>query len=372
MKLKKILVTLVFILAVIAFVFMIHKHSLLNRLTLQPIGHPSIVLNEDDKLFFFEGGFAISGQNLTTFFNTEGFPVEMPFNLEDELNQNFTITDMTSNFVLINNNSIYKKNGANLLPIYSLDYSAIKIIEYGKYLLILEDLPDEGVEVKILNIENGNLTDLDFDENFYFMDLDSTSDDSSLSILTLDINGTFPSSKVLHYDHNLSLFAINTNIDKFYYKIFRLPSFSILIGNRELVCYNVEGEEIWKLENNLIDNFQVVRNDSEALIYLDGNLGKVQEQPYNGVYIDQKGERHNIKFPSNLTNICLYKNNKFLGLQHGKKLLIFDKKGNVELELYIEEDIKSIFWNHHHPNNFFIVNLDGELKIYSIEQEDLL
>lgn len=371
MKLKKFLVTLVFFLAVIALVFMIHKHGILNRLHLNAIDHPSIVLNEDDKLFFYQGGFAISGQYIN-FYNNQGIPVEMPFSFEDEYNENFTITDMTSNFMLINNNAIYKINGTNLYHIYSLDFPAIKIMEYGKYLLIIADLPDKGLEVKVLNSESSNLIELGFDEDFYFMDFDFSPHDFSISILTLDLNGSFPSSKVFHYDENLSLFGINTAINKFYYKIFRLPAFSILIGNRELVCYNVEGEEVWSLENNLMDNFQLVRNDSEILIYLDGNLGKFQGQNYNGVYIDEEGERQDIKYPSNLTNISLYKDGKFFGLQHGKKLLIFDKKGEVELEFYIDEDVKNIFWNHHHPDNFFIINLDDELRIYSIEQEDLL
>lgn len=317
---------------------MLHKHSILNRLHLHAIDHPSIVVKEGDQLFFYDNGFAISGQYLN-FYNIQGLPVEMPFNFEDEFNGSFTITDMTSNFMLINNSSIYKMNGSNLHHIYSLDLSAIKIMEYGKYLLIIIGLPDEGLGVKVLDIENGNLMDMGFDENFYFMDLDSTPDDSNLSILTLDVNSTFPSSKVLHYDENLSLFGVNTSTDKFYYKIYRLPSFSILIGNRELVCYNVEGDVEWSLDNNLMDNFQVVRNDSEILIYLNGNLGVSQDEKYNGVYIDGEGERYDIEFPSNLTNISLYKDGNFW-ITAWKKLLVFDKKGNIELEFYIEEDIK--------------------------------
>ncbi len=372
MKLRRFLVTIFSIIVVIVFVFIIHRHTSLNRVYLHGIDHPPIAFSENDNLFIYKDFFAISGQSLN-FYNNRGQQIDMPFDFVDEFNQSFTITDMTSNYILINSRFIYKVHDSKLHHIYSLDSTAVKIMEYGEYLLILVDIPDEGLRVQVLDIKNENLTNLGFDDNFYYLDSDSSSDDSNLSILALDVNGTFPSSKVLHYDENLSLFGVNTTIDKFYYRVFRLPSFSILVGNRELVCYNVEGDFEWSIENNGMNNFQIVQNNSEILIYLDRNLAKsLDEDYYNGVYIDKDGQRHNIKFPSGLTNISLYKDDKFFGLQHGNKLLIFDKKGNIVLEFYIEEDVKSIFWNQYDPNNFFIITIDGKLQIYSIEREDIL
>lgn len=373
MKVKKILALAFFLLVILAFVFIFYKHNLLDKLTLQVIDHEPIAFNETDNIFFYKDGFAISGQYIN-FYNSQGQQVDMPFQFDEDLGQDLIINNMTSNYMLINNNAIYKIQGMNLNLFYNTDIPVISITEYGKYLLMVVNIPDEGLGLKVLDLDYGSITDLGFDHNYYFMDLDHTSiTDTFLSVLTLDVNGSFPSSKVFHYDENLSLFGVNTGLDEFFYNIFRLPSCSILIGNRRLVCYNVEGEEEWNIENKLTKNFQVVKNDTGVLIYLDQNLSEtLQEEYYNGVYINNKGERQNIKLPSQLTNISSYNENKYFGLQHGKVIMIFDRNGNVEHEFFIDEDIKDIYWNQHHPDCFFIINFDDQLKLYSIEREDLL
>ncbi|NLN41915.1 MAG: hypothetical protein GX160_08040 [Clostridiales bacterium] len=106
MKLRRFLVTIFSIIVVIVFVFIIHRHTSLNRVYLHGIDHPPIAFSENDNLFIYKDFFAISGQSLN-FYNNRGQQIDMPFDFVDEFNQSFTITDMTSNYILINSRFIY-------------------------------------------------------------------------------------------------------------------------------------------------------------------------------------------------------------------------------------------------------------------------
>ena len=52
--------------------------------------------------------------------------------------------------------------------------------------------------------------------------------------------------------------------------------------------------------------------------------------------------------------------------------MIFDRNGNVEHEFFIDEDKGYLLESASSRLFFFIINFDDQLKLYSIEREDLL
>ncbi|NLI60925.1 MAG: hypothetical protein GX375_05785 [Clostridiales bacterium] len=368
MRVKKIFFTSIFIILIAALAFMIYSFNSSSNLGLQAVAHAPISIRESDKIFFYKGGFAVSGE-YTNFFDGEGDQSESPFKFQDENQENFVITAMTSNYIMLNGNTIYEINDMSLSQVYSLGSLAIGMKEFDEYLLIIWE-NENGLKLNYLDVENGTLSEFGFDQSFYYMDAHSHKADSLLSVLTLDIDGFFPSSKILHYDKSLALYGITTVTDQVFYRIFRYPSSFLLIGNQELVCYNMEGELKWEVENKSVRGFQVAENNKGLLVYLGSSIKTDhKDEKFNGLYIDGNGESSNVQLPTQLSKLSPYKDG-FLGLQYGKKLLTFNREGKIQEEYFIDDDIKDIVWNPHHPNSFFVTRQDNTLQIYSTKQEE--
>ena len=361
--------TTFFIFMTVVISIAVYNYSSTKDLELYALTHSPVSIQEGDRLFFYEEGFAIVGE-YTNFFDNNGQPSVFPYDFGGTVEQDFTITAVTNNFMLINGDTVYKIDNKSLEKLYTLDTPAIGMKEYGNYLLL--SIEDQGniVSPNFLAIESGILSDMGLDDNLYYLDADYDPSDSSLSVLTIDIGGSYPSSKILHYDENLSLYGFTSAVDQVFYRIFKFPSIAILIGNRKLVCYNIEGNVEWEIENNSINDFQAVRNDLGLLVYFNQKIKwEEQEENFNGIYLNNKGDKKYINLPPQLTNIVPLKD-RFLALQYGKNLLIFDSEGRVEKEFLVDEDIKTILTSSYQPDRFFIIKQNGTLQIYSTKWEE--
>ncbi len=369
MRLKRTLTTSLFILVSILIAVMIYFYKPLKDSILYPLIHTPIVLNNEDKLLFYKGGFAITGES-TRFFNENGEQIPCPFSFEDDNNQNFTINDITDNYLLINGVDIYKLDNKNMSKVFTLESPALSIEEFEDYLLLTLENQNNTLEINFLNLENNTLSDLGFEESLYYFDLDKDHVNSTLSIIALDLTGHYPSSKILHYDHNLSLFGVTSSTDQVFYRIFRFPAFAVLVGNHKLICYNIDGDIEWIVENNRMTGFQAIRNKSDLLISLGSNIQTDQQgESFNGIYLNKDGDRQNITLPTQLSLMSPYKD-RFIGLQYGKNILIVNKDGKVDKQYILDKAVKEVFWTPYQPDHFFVLNLDDTLQIYSTDIQD--
>ena len=369
MKYRKKVALVILLIAMLGIGYIVYQYLPTNTYRLQPLVHPTIKWHDDNKVIFLKEGTVITGEN-AGFYDNNGQIGSFPYKFESIDNQNYSITDITHGYILIDNKTIYKIESGNLVHFYDLTQPVVKMEEYPNYLLLIEE-GEAGILIpKFLDVDNLMLFDFGFDKDLYFVDSSRSQEDSSLSILTLDVSAPFPSSKVLHYDGKPTLVGVITAIDKMFYKVFRYPQHTILFGNQGIVCYNMENEMEWGVESRYSSNFQIAQNEYGLLVGLDHFLNVDDStELYNGIFIGKSGEKKGITLPINLTSICRYKD-KFAGIQYGKKLLIFDQDGNVEEEYPIDKDATRVLWNPYDDSRFLIVHQDDTLQFYGIEQED--
>lgn len=369
MKYKKKVTSILFILAILGIGYMVYRHLPLDPPTLQPLIHPSIKWKEGGRLVFLEEGFAIIDE-YAHFYDNAGQTAPIPYEFNKIESGNYNITDLTSGYVLLDSKAIYKVEGKNLIHLYDFNHPIVKMSEYHGYLLLIEENSNGKLVPKFLDTDNLLLLDFGLDENFYCLDMDSSPDDASLSILTLDVSASFPSSKVLHYDDNLALVGVITSIDQFFFNVFRYPQHIVLIGNQGLVCYNMENEIIWSVASRNTSNFQVVENELGLLVYLDQFVKQDDTAAvYNAVLIRDDGSKQDMIIPMQLTSICFFKD-KFAAIQYGKKIVVFDQNGKVEWESPIAANATKVSWNPYKDTKLLVVLQDGTLQIYTLKQEE--
>lgn len=364
MRTKQAIITLLFFIVAIAAILTIYFLLPPKDLELYPLKHETITMLDEDHLIFFEGGFAVVGE-YTSFYDDKGNSIDFPFNYDLSELKDFIITDLTDNYMLVNGVDIYKVEGKSLNKIFTLENSAVCLKEFGKFILLPIKVQDNKLNLKYLNSDDLELLDLGYDSDIYYLDADSDVSHSTLSILTLDASGSFPITKLLHYDSDLSLYGFTSAVDQVFYRIFRFPSNFILIGNQEIVCYNKESDIQWKIPNMNARGIQSVKGNLGLLIYIDQRiLDDDGDSHYNGVFINNQGNRTNVNFPSQLTSIIPF-GDRFISLQYGKNILILNKDGKVEGESYIGYDIKGLFASPYQTDHFYILKQDGTLQVYS-------
>lgn len=369
MKYGKRVALIIFLIVMFGVGYLIYQHLPSNAWILQPLVHPTIKWQQDNRMIFLKEGIVITGED-TTFYDSNGQIASFPYSFESLENQNYRITDITSGYVLIDKKTIYKIESGNLVHFYDLVYPVVKMEEYPDYLLLIEEDEAGMLVPKFLDVENLMLFDFGFEKDLYFVDTSTPQKDTSLSILTLDVSSPFPSSKVLHYDGKPTLIGVITAIDQVFYNVFRYPQHTILFGNQGIVCYNMENEIEWTIETRYSSDFQIAQNEYGLLVGLDHFVGVDNStELYNAIFIDKNGGKKGITLPIHLKSISPYKD-KFTGIQYGKKLLIFDRDGKIEEEYPIDKDATRVTWNPYDDSKLLILHQDDTLQIYSIEQED--
>ncbi|NLJ41301.1 MAG: hypothetical protein GX352_06815 [Clostridiales bacterium] len=368
MKPIKIIIALLLIIGALVITFLIFDLKTPKKANLSPIQHPPIDLSEDDSIIFYEGGFTIVGKE-ATYFSDEGLRTYFPFSGQGIDGQHFNITDITVNFMLVNGRDIYKVEGNSLKRIYVLEAPAIAIKEFGDYLILYIDNNDGEIVLQYLDIENTTLSDLALDNDFVFLDLSCSEDNTGLSVLTLDVSGSYPSSKVLHYDKKISLQGFLSLKDQLLYRIYRLSDDFLLVGNHDLVCYNKEGDIKWAAQNKGTGSICVIPNNSELLVYFEyGYKADGDRDQGNGIFIDDQGNYRFIQMPAQLTNILPY-NKNFIAIGYGNRIIVLDKNGKVKKEYSVEIEIKDLYVNPFKNDYIYIVDNKNILQVFSLKTE---
>ncbi|HZJ83491.1 MAG TPA: hypothetical protein VFD57_06755 [Clostridia bacterium] len=370
MRGKKILISLFTVIAMIFIVILIYTNSYSNKLELYSLPHPAIDFEQGDKIIFHDYGFAITGEH-TRYYDLKGIETSCPFRIDGVTPDGIKVDAITDNHMLLNGSIVYRVNQSDLQELFEIDSPIIGIDEFDDQIFLIVKDEDEFLQLKCYDEESDELHDFELGESLHYIDFTYDDLDSSLSILALDINAPFPSSKILNYNEDFLLQGVISTIDEILYKAFRSPTEVLLFGTNRLICYNIEGDIQWEIESNSINDYQAVESDSQLLIYFDTLIRGYEEQPpFNTIAFSKKGELVMGNLPSHLSKVIPYKD-KFIAQQHGKRLLVINKDFKSEQEYYIDY-MEDMHWNERFPDNFYIVKQEGTLEVYSIKQEDYI
>lgn len=366
MKKKGFIFPILLILITMVFFIIAYKNKIFSATSLGPTLHTPINILKDERLFFYREGFAISGVS-TQFYDGQGNATTPPLINEGELG---SITAATSNYMLLNGKTVYKTSSVPFEELYSLNDSiVIGMKEFEGYLLLSIQNQEGNIEPKLFHLKEKVLQELGDLRGLYYIDAGYHEVKDSASILTLDLDAPFPSTKILHYNNKTSLYGVISVADQFSYRIFRLPSNVIVMGNHQLACYNIEGGMEWNLKDSNIHQNKIIEAESELFIYFKHALKDEDGESFNTAYIDRQGQLHKMKLPSAISAIKTYKK-KFVALQHGKNVLIINKNGTIDKNHLIKDVAIDIYWNPYQPDLLYIINRDRQIQIYSTKQEE--
>lgn len=355
----------------LAATFVIYKYYSINTAeTISRVTHEPIMLNKGDEIHFFKDGFAISGLS-TRFFEPDGTAMLPPIPGQGDMNSSHMINMSTSNYMLLDGRLIFKTSSMPFEKLYELDLpTGYGIKEFQDYVVIL--LQDEtGILFpRLYDLNQNIIIDIKETESLYYMDSAFDLESNSLSILTLSLDTPFPSSKIFNYSSGgTTLFSVISLDKESYFKILRFPFHVILVGSHEIICYNIDGTLQWSIKNKHITNCYILESDDGYLFYFPQPIDNNDDVFFNVLKVNQDGTYNKLEFPKNLVDLQPYKNG-FIGLRHGRNILLLNKKGSVLQEFYVTEDIISLYYSNYHKDYLYLLDRDNQLHIYSIKKED--
>ncbi|HCS73169.1 MAG TPA: hypothetical protein DIW17_04750 [Clostridiales bacterium] len=361
----KLIITFMVIISII-FAYFLFRNQPLSEL--YPIRSAApIEIDEKEELHFFSEGWIVCS-SLSRFYNWDGTSMKPPF-IQDDFkaeNNEVHITAHTDHYIVTTNKRIYNTETVPFTLVYeSEDFPIWDLKEYYDFLLLL--LLDENEEVQpyILADNSNFLFSLNgMDDTKY---VTSGSCDKELSLLTISVNAPVPMNRVFHYVNRNELYGMLSIDNQLIYNIYRLKNRVILIGIKDLMCYNMEGELMWSLTHDSGGQFEAITKAESLLLYFP-EKSKLDENPGNTVFIDEKGYDVEI-FPKYLTDIKPY-GKGYIALESDHSIVVMNQQGKTGNKHRLQESVNRLSTNSYHPEILFVQTKDNILHLYTTEKQE--
>lgn len=366
-KTKLILTTVLII--TIASVYLLVS-NLQNQTEVYPVlSTDPININGQDDLHFFSDGWIVCGSP-SRFYNWDETSMEPPLSQDDlsAENDQIHITAHTNNYILTDKNRIYNTETVPYTLVYENgDFSIWDLKEYSEFLLILRMDEKEVIQPYILTKNSDFLISLDGIGEMQYVAADSHNKD--LSLLTMSINSPVPISRIFHYENRDELYGVLSIDNQLIYNIYRLENTIVLIGIKDLLCYNMEGDLIWSQPHDSEGQYEVVTGNNSLLLYFP-EKSKIGEKLGNAVIIN--GDDYEVKvFPKYLSNILEYKKG-YLALESDHSIVFLSQQGKITKKQKLQAPVHWITFDTKRPETLFVRTKENILQLYSSEkQEDI-
>lgn len=369
MQAKKKLILTVMVIIVIASVYFLYP-IIMNHQTvsLYPIlsGEP-ITIGEDEELHFFSEGLIVCGSP-SRFYYWDETSMQPPFNQDDLTAESnlINIIAHTENYIVTANNRIYDTQNVPFTLVYENDdHNLWDIKEYSDFLLLLFLDENDIAQPFLLSKNSDFLINLDGTGDTVYISSDSYG--KGLSLLMMSINSSVPMTRVFHYENRNELYGVLTLEDQFIYNIYRLENRVILIGIKDILCYNMEGDLVWSLPHDSDGQFSAVVEKESLFLYFP-EKSQLGESQGNALLIDEEG--YKVKtFPKYLSNIRAFEKG-YLALESDHSIVILNSNGEVLKKQTLQDPIQQFEVNSQRPNTLFTLTKENVLQLYTSEKQE--
>ena len=364
-KIKPILL----LLTAAAIVFFLYNLTQNQGVTqLYPVVSSGMVqINQSDDLHFFSEGLITCG-TASQFFNWNGEEIEPPFHQDDFSGENkrIDIRAHSLNYIVTSNNRIYDTNTSPFTMVYeNQDHEIWDIKEYTDYLVLLIQ-NENGLAEPFVLVNNSNfLIPMDGTGKTEYLSADAYG--KEVSLLTMSMDAPVPMIRVFHYKNRTDLYGVLSLDNQLIYSIYRLKDKVILIGIKELLCYNMEGELQWSLSHDSEGLFQTLEQEETIILYFP-EKDLIGEHKGNTLKIDHKGYKV-VTFPKYLSDLNEF-GDGYLALESNHTLVFLNPNGNVTGKQRLQETVRRLDRTAQRSNILFVQTEDGMLQWYTTEKQE--
>ncbi len=351
-------------LAVMLYVFYANPSLFTYKGLVSVDAFPSILLSSEQDIYFYTHGFLLTGPN-PRYYNWSGLSIDPPFYQDDIRNGQGVdhILLATENYILANGGRIFETVSHPFTLVYQNETIEIKELkEYGDFLFVSVKGEEKPLEPYILVKGSSFLMTFDGISTAHYLSVDAHAGTKGLSLLSLNIDTPMPVSRIFHYTNRNQLHGVLSLEDTFVYNLYRMENNVVLIGNDQILCYNMDGEAIWAVDKAKNIPFDAVKTSDQLILYFkDKSLLKMNDN--NALIINKAGAYSAYTFPKYLMDFQNYKKG-YLGLEYNHTLVFMDKQGKPTDRHRIEDSVTWVRWTEYQPDLLFIRTQDNLLKTY--------
>lgn len=361
MKSKRFFALLLFLLLLggsLYWYFFIYKPGQMP-MDLTLISKNPIRIKKDDSIHFYSGGFAVSGEK-TDFYSFEGVKVNNPIK---QVSTPFTIKFSTENYALISDVFLYNTSRLPFQLVKEITGGTVlHMKEYYNLLLLLVKNESGESEPYAFNPKSEQFMALENPKQIEFLDCSADPKSGDFSVLTVEYSGSFPTARIFHYTNDLLPYGALSLEDELYYRIYRLPNHFILVGTHQILCYNMDGTEAWKIKAPAL-NHQAVFLDSGLLLYMnDVNL---DPNGNNSLLIHLDGSFETISVQRGIRQIQPYRGGA-LGFEEDNVIVFMNKDGKLVKRTRINNTkIQNIYVSRLNYDYLYLRTTNDRLFVFS-------
>ena len=367
-----ILIFLIVAVLVTSYFYMPHIRQMIHPDLIPASYGKPISFSQEESLHFYKDGMVLCGSP-SRFYSWDGAEQEPPFE-QEELSaegEKISIVAHSKHYIVTAGNRIYNTQTVPFTKVYENNALSIwDIQECDDFLLLLVKNKESIVEPLILAGGEDSLLPLDGMGNAKYLSADSPTggDTKDLSLLTMSMDTPVPFSRIFHFVNRNELFGVLSLEDQFIYNMYRLRDTIVLMGNRYILCYNVNGKQKWTIKNNFDGKFDVIHGKDGLLLYFP-NRPDIEKEKGNCLMVNNTGEYSVKKFPKYLTNLQPYQNG-YLGLEYGKTVVFLSKRGEILKKQNLKEPVNAIEINPYRSERLYVRTKSNTLQMYTPKKQE--
>jgi hypothetical protein len=360
------------IMMILAVIYFLYPYILsYGKPDLVPVfsGDP-ISFTRDETLHFFPDGLILCGTP-SRFYNERGVDIMPPLKQDDLSAEGGSVNVIahTENYIATASGRIYNTESVPFALIYeNKDIQLWDLKEYEDFLLLLIQNDEAVVEPFILVHDSDFLISLDGTGESKYISADSYKASRELSLLTVSLDSPVPFSRVFHYVNRNELYGVLSLEDEFIYNIFRQKSNIVLIGIKDILCYNIDGKLQWSLSNESNGLFQAIPGDNGLLLYFP-EAAKLGNEKGNALFIRSNGRYSVEQFPRYLSNLQAYQSG-YIGLEYKNTLVFINKNGKAIKRQRLPESVNLLQVHPYHTDSIYVRMDSGSLQLYTADKQE--
>ncbi|HZK34321.1 MAG TPA: hypothetical protein VFD33_03290 [Bacillota bacterium] len=352
--------------------FLLDHFNLLNSKELTPLYmSQSIPFGKDEDIHFYKNGFIITGEG-SRYYNGQGLKANNPFSQDDQMagNDHISIKFAVGNYICTESDIIYDTTLVPFKPVFeNTDNLSIYDMKEGQdFLVLLIEESENIVQPRVLINNTDFLLSYDGRGDSRYLSSSIYRDSKDLSILSISLDTPTPITRIFNYTNRNEAYGAITVEDQLLYDIYRIKSHVILIGTDTIICYNINGQKVWTVDNPSKASYEVVYSGGDLLLYFN-DLVRQEDRGGNTIRVNGEGDFEFMDLPKYLSNINPY-NNEYIAAELGNTLVFFDGRGQAKKRYRMEGLVRELYVSEYHEDMFYIKTQENTLAIYTNQRKD--